>query len=277
MPPKIILQRFRWILDGNLWLGSCASALTLYVGLLKSGNFWVIPALWVGAYAVCAYNLHGMSSLRRKQLFDMNAARYFKSKLALMVTFSSMAISLLLILLAPSFLWLPIFLSFMASFIYGNKLNVRKFSLPALREWPYLKGLWSVLALVGIIVVIPCLWMEHFLDAQDYSLIVFLSLHLFINTSIGDLRDLQLDRQKGLKTLPVLWGFQRSKMGLIALSIVLGAFAIGQKNWPLTGLFFSNSLGLAWIKPESAMKIYHGVDLTHWIPLVVYLGLNGLH
>ena len=266
---KSFFKGWRWILDGNLWLGSCAAALTFYVGLARCNTFWTAPALWVASYVIGVYNLHGISSLRRKQLFDLNAARYYKSKLALMVVFASMAMACLLLLLAPSFLWLPGFAGIMISFLYGNRVKVKGLNLPALREWPYIKGLGSVLALVFIIDVIPSVWMEYTLIPEDGVLTALLAIHLWINTTVGDMRDGELDARKGLKTLPTLWGFDKARWVLMVVSLGTGGLATFLRLYPMSILFAGNAMALYCIKKESSKKIYHWVDVVHWLPFVV--------
>ena len=266
---------FLIFLHSNLWLASCAMALSLFVGLENDHEGVMFSSLWVLCFVLGFYNVHGVLSLKKNQLNDIGLRRYYKSKTCRWVTVLGTSGASWLILTASSSLWLPLLCFTFGSLFYDLPIWKRKNKtvVPSVREWPYVKALAVATVMTLVVAVVPSVWSDTTKLSHDISLWGAVWFHLLINTIMGDLRDVRLDRNKGFLTLPVCCGFQRARLLLIGLSflgaVLMWIFSMGLE----LSLLFLTDAGLLWffIGENSKPRRYHLVDLAHWVPLVTLL------
>jgi 4-hydroxybenzoate polyprenyltransferase len=270
-----------FFLHSNLWLASCAMSLALFVGFKSHHELSMVSSLWVLFFVLGFYSVHGVLSLKKNQINDIALRRYYKSKACRWVTVLGVSGAVLLIVVAAPALWIPLFIFTFGSLFYDLPIwkHRNKTVIPSVREWPNVKALVVATAISLIVFLIPSVWegwdARHF-DARLWAVLWF---HLLINTVIGDLRDLRLDTNKKLKTLPTWLGFQRTRWLLISLSLMAAIFVWQwEMGWELTLLFLGDGILLyCWINEGSKPKRYHVVDVAHWIPLVTFLSLHFLN
>lgn len=148
--------------------------------------------------------------------------------IALFGTFSSMLFLLLLVLFA---------LSYSIKFVpksLGKKIGFRR-----LKEIPLLKAAipsfgWGALTSVYSF--------AFYGEAITYGVLtfgLFVFLRFFVNANTFDLRDVKSDEKEGVRTIPVVFGYEGGRMASHLLNLGAGVVAAA-------------SVALGWWKPEAA-------------------------
>jgi len=156
--------------------------------------------------------------------------------------------------------------------LYAVPLGPRKWRLKAL---PGAKSLVVGSAVAIAVVLVPLI--EHGVrwTALSGLTLVFLGSLTIANATLFDVRDLEQDRARGLRTLPVLLGLTATRVvlsvGVVAAFGTLAALEprLQQPAWPLVGALLPLSLCLGPRSPQAAYAWL--VDGALFLPWLVSL------
>lgn len=224
-------------------------------------------ALWSATFILAVYTAHGMVGVRRKTILDPRLRRFFHSRKGQVTLVTSAMIHVLLLMTAPSVLWLPGAAFFFFAFFYDQPLG-RSRPL-GFKQVPLLKAPAVAFAVLILVAVFPLLWSNQKLSS-DPLVLTALFFHLLFNTLMGDLRDHSIDAAKGVKSWPVLMGFGPLRITIVLASPLLAIGLWGEGvSWPwLAPLFYDGFI--AWsTSPDTKKQQYHWADVAHFLPLGV--------
>ncbi|MEQ9063985.1 MAG: UbiA family prenyltransferase [Vicingaceae bacterium] len=198
-----------FIIRSNFYVALCAASLVIQTGLLLEPEMnYLFEALVVFLSTGCIYNLHRMqkSGLVPWKKPDLIG---FKKSLNPIMTL------VFLIFLAPCFFFFE--RHHFAVFTIGGIFSIA-YSFPIkvgsrwhnLRTIPFGK-LPSIVFVWTLMSVVFPLGFES-LGCMDYTLIVLLRIFFLLAITVPfDIRDMEADRIEGIKTIPILVGWRRSR------------------------------------------------------------------
>lgn len=211
------------IIYGNFWIAACALALTFQTQLLLNGKFQLTPvAAFIFFGTLALYGIHRIVGLKKVSAFQ-DKGRFavvgrFKSHILFYSILSGAAAAWYGFQIPWRVLpWivLPAFLG------AGYVLPV--FKGKRLRDFNYIKiflvaASWSLLTVLG-----PAAELKLNLNAVSWVMCLERMAFIFAIGLAFDLRDLEIDRLNGVKTLPAIWGAKRTQwvaagcLGLVLL------------------------------------------------------------
>lgn len=220
-----LITFFRFFIFKNVFIGFCALALFETTRLLNGLPPQLTPAaILIFSSTILYYNFHDISA-------RLNFAAWASLKSSLLMLRFSVAETLLfvtcillsgwyLIKLQPGLLILFFIIGFI-SFSYSVPLIAWKGQRRRTREFFILKLsaislCWAIMA-----VLIPLAEAGIYVEALILCLqFIFVSLFIFALCIPFEIRDLQLERLRGLRTIPVVLGIRKARLlGFLALGI----------------------------------------------------------
>lgn len=274
------MKQIRFFFDSNLWLALGAAALEAYCAKKLTGSFLPLEVALVFFYILLVYNVHGLWSAKRHQIFDIKAIQYYRSKFFLYITVTSVMMICLLIILLPFNVQCFGIVYLVLGMVYGSRVLpiIRKGKLVLIRprETPGVKAIAAALFLSSFFIAIPYLSQDLSIEKGHLPWIIFIFVHLFGNTIIGDLRDYRLDSRKKVKTLPVVLGFEKVKYGLIFFNLLF-AMVLLFLNCGMIEIYVTlviQCLFITFIHAKTKKEFYHSVDAIHFLPVASLSILN---
>lgn len=232
---------------------------------------------WALFHLLAVYNLHGLMTFKQGQLYDLSLRAYYKTKLHKFVLGSSMILSFLLILFAPSSIWIPLLIINFLGLIYGTPLVKLGENQKRLKDFPLLKTPLVTMGVSCSVIFLPRVWAQREIASYFQPEHFVLALHIFINVLAGDLRDLKMDEKNGLATWPVRWGFQKVKLLSIFVAIGTAVISIMAKlDLLFVAVILLDALLLTLLTPKTLKARYHLLDLPHFVPGAVLLATGTL-
>jgi len=224
------------------------------------------------------YNLNKLTDIKEDAVNVPDRAKYIKGKEKIFIFFLlfSLTISLFLgvlqdILCVPIILF-PIFIGV----IYSVRVSS---NLPRLKDITGIKNLvvaitWSVGS-----TFLPAICLPQKSNMLITLVFYFFFLKSFINTVLFDIRDIEGDRLSGVRTIPVVFGREKTKNLLLILNSTLIpwlaiSYLSGFFHHYLFVLIFTIAYGYGYILHfcKEGLKIGKSLDLIvdgEWIPVVL--------
>ncbi len=192
------------------------------------------PALLLLASSVFVYTVDRLADMRTDGIPDAWKAQFFQGRSVLVLLVLCAATTSWLLWDAPSAArW--VFLSYMTVGVtYGLPVVPRwgpqGFGWMRLKEIPLAKS-WLVGAAISVGVVgLPIAWSDAAVFSVDaWFLSVFVFAYAATNAHVFDIRDLDADREAGIRTMPVVVGVWQTKLAMIGLN--LGMLALMMWGW----------------------------------------------
>ena len=277
---KALQSVLNFLLFSNLFMALCAVAQGLVTFFLLGikPNEAVLGLLFLATLAVYNFSLLVTKDTAAEKLNNVRL-NWFFSHYRLMVTITLVA-SLSLI---PLFFLLPLKISLLLiipgiiSVFYNIPLLSLKDSKSiGIRNLPLVKQLSIVLVWTVSCVFIPIMLAPSKPTVHILLLIVERALLYSIISIPFDIRDLTVDRIKGVKTIPVLWGETKARQLCILLIIcyLIGLIAFSYQQF--NKVFFAQLTHLIlviWfiLKPNWQKNNYHYFLLIDGLLVLQYL------
>jgi 4-hydroxybenzoate polyprenyltransferase len=232
------------ILYSNLWIAICATSMCWQTQLLLSGKIsWAPLPAFVFCATLLLYALHRLVGLSRAAGFK-EKGRYF------IIEHFRLHIGLYAALAGLAALWFAWQLSWRVWWwMLPGMLLSAAYVLPVfgkgkrLRDVHYIKIFMIAVAWSWLTVVVPAVDMELFRNVPMAFLFLERVSFIFAITLPFDIRDLEIDRANGVKTLPAILGITKSKRLAWLLLAVSGAF--GWLAFHLNAYSTGSFIGLA--------------------------------
>jgi 4-hydroxybenzoate polyprenyltransferase len=110
-----------------------------------------------------------------------------------------------------------VFLPLVANALYSSRLVP---GLPRLKDIPVMKNVVVAISWALVCTLLPAAHMGS-LNSMVFLTIIFMTAKSFINTVLYDIRDLEGDRESGVRTIPVLLGPANAFVILLAVNSAL--------------------------------------------------------
>ena len=223
---------FRWLIFGNFWVATCASAMYAASVFTLGEPFewrWLIV---VFASTLAAYNYHRVpeSSLAYYALGSERHVwiRQNRNTLILVLLVASILAGLLIFpILDLRTLWwfVP---AGLFSFLYVMPVLPIGGKWTRLRDLPFVKT-FIISAVWAVITVIPASKEALLLERISPEVIWLMAERFIFLTAISipfDLRDLNIDAQNNVKTFAGMWGFEKTLFYCRVLLVIFAAVAV---------------------------------------------------
>jgi 4-hydroxybenzoate polyprenyltransferase len=253
------LRLIRAIINSNIYISVAAVFLTVETQIQLGMKPQWHPYLFIIFFATLfEYNLHRLITvLTNKEALNSDKHNWVKKNLKgfYLLVFLSVAgffiVSFLarrevLITLAP----LAILTLFYSTPVFRNKKNILR-----LRDIPYIKIFLIALVWSGVTILLPMIQADILFDPMNVILI-FLERFIFVFaiTLPFDIRDIEADKQEGLKTFPLLFDEKRSY--LISYLSLLMFFIIAMIHYSASNNYYiAGAVGLSALTTFVFIKI----------------------
>lgn len=176
------------------------------------GGYWpglsVLIIVWAGAkfinfdipfYFAISVFITGYIAYSVDRIIDDENDSYYKK---MVLAFISLVTFVIMFTVDVKFASFPLLLCFVGLSIFGILYNIyfKKITRSVLGMKNYLVALTFPLSLLFVVFLRPGEWVNILL------IYLFFTIRLLMNTSFGDLKDLESDKEFGLKTFPIRLG-----------------------------------------------------------------------
>lgn len=141
-----------------------------------------------------------------------------RRKFVLYYSVAAYSLSMLLIFLDEPLALPIIFIPLAANAVYGSKLIS---AMPRLKDVPIVKNLVVAISWALVTTLLPAMQMTPKTGSMISSVLYFMLVKVFINAVLFDVRDVEGDREMGIRTMPILLGFRRTTVILLGLNSTL--------------------------------------------------------
>lgn len=249
------------LLYGHFWIATAALAMTIQTHLLLEGSWY-----WSGLDAFIASGTLTIYALHRMVAISMGGENPQEGRFKIMQDFRwhIIAYAVFAGILAAYFYWqLPDFLKL--SLLVPNLIALG-YVLPLLngrrlRDLPYLKIFLIALSWAWITVIAPAQSVGLTIDRSILLMALERACFIFAITLPFDIRDMVLDQQAAVSTLPGQWGVLRAKR--IALTALLLMVIIVLFNYSLDRYSLGACLALLLSAVSSAALIWKATPERH--------------
>lgn len=262
---------YRFTLEGlvypSIWVALGLASLTYFVQTTLN-----LPADWqpialIFTTALIPYNLDRILDSYVQKIPDPKIQGYFRSRGVFVLLAIAILAASSLLLLAPTAVRL-VSLGGLLPLIYGIPLFpvhqqsktrwYRPKDIPGAKAWI----VDSVLTYA--VVAVPLAYAGAGVNPSVLVLIGFLLVFIGTNSHLFDFRDIDSDQQKGVQTLPVLLGIQRTRVVLTLFNLLLIPLIFGAWITPLPLLFSGivivgvllNLFAIWTLSPKSSREAY---------------------
>lgn len=261
---------FRVLLYSNIWIALAALCLAWQTELLLSGHIsWRPLHGFIGFGTIFIYATHRLVSLGRLRRQDWQERFFYIARgqkwlytyavialLATLVFFSWLSPKIQLLLLLPG----ALSLAYVFPLLRGGR---------RVRDLHFVKIFLIALVWTWLTVLVPAIDLDKLnslsLGAMSMERLCF----IFAITLPFDIRDLLLDSQQEVKTLPALLGMaatRRLAAMVLALMMVFVTLLVGYERYaPAIGLALFLSAGLAWSLIYRASPARPDQYFTGWL------------
>jgi hypothetical protein len=235
---SLVTRSISFLLYSNLFIGLCAFALALQVGFPAITAESVVGASFIFFSTVFEYNVHRFIALIRKQQLaeEPRFIWLYKHRVLFYIIFIiSVLGSAVTFFLLPVASYIVILITIALTCLYNFPLIPTTNGRKRLRAIPHAK-----------VVTIAVVWTisTYYLPASVLGIGFFeqplipLSRFLFVLaiTIPFDIRDVEQDRRRGLKTLPLVFGVKRTyqiAIGILVIVMLLSLMIGNGYGWSL--------------------------------------------
>jgi 4-hydroxybenzoate polyprenyltransferase len=235
MMMKHIFERAsEFLINSNLWVASGLTALACFCMKILGMNLEFMPILLCFSSALLVYNFDRLIDSRYEIRPDTSEQEFYTSSKLSILLFIGVLGVLVSILSMPRDVKLMIAIYIGVGLIYGlpifnnstNKNNDES-QVHRLKDIRGIKAWLAAAVITSPAVGLPIAYSENIdLDWNSVPLIIFIYILVASNAHMFDIRDLDSDREKGLKTLPVLVGIAQTKNIIISLNLLTISMAL---------------------------------------------------
>ncbi len=210
---------FRFLSVSSLFVGITGFFQTFvgYTLLEETPNIQICFSVFLMTFSL--YSLNKITDIKEDSINMPERVRFLKGRTNAIVTYSIAAylLCMLLILLDKPTSIAIVLIPLIANALYGSRLIP---GLPRLKDIPVMKNIVVAISWATVTTLLPS---AHIVGANLTIVLVlyFMLAKAFINTALYDLRDIIGDKEKGVRTIPVLIGPKKTSYILLAINTTL--------------------------------------------------------
>ncbi len=216
---KIFKNIFLFLAVSSLYTGCTGFCIAFAGFILLGANPDLHACLAVSLTVFSVYSLNKLTDKKEDAINSPERLSFLAGRTRLILVYSllSYALSVLLIALEKPIAIPVIFIPLLANALYSSRLIP---GLPRLKDIPLMKNLVVAFSWALVCVLVPAAYSEY-LDGKVILIIYFIFQKVFINTVLYDVRDIAGDRENGIRTLPCLFGLKKTLLILLAMNSTL--------------------------------------------------------
>lgn len=273
---RLLKNLLVFLIESNLFIATSAALITFSTQLLLKQDSGFHPYIFIIFFATFFdYNLHRLYTLHfaPEALKGERHAWLLKNKMLFYILMSVSAIGFLIsITQAKSEIIISLIPFATLTIFYSIPFLRYKGRLIRLRDLPYLKLFLIALNWTLITVLLPLIQYGQSYNHPDLMAIIIIRFFFVLALCIPfDVRDIEVDKRAGLKTIPTNIGAENSfRLAYVSLSImaVLSLFYYSQLGTPLIGFAYFISAIISYIAIFNAKKRLNN--------LYLYLCIDGM-
>lgn len=253
----------------HLWLASGAVALYLFF-CLSAGLAMDTPiACYVFFSFNAIYNFHSKINVKRGRTYNACTVNFIQSKWGegvLLTALIGVTLSILNMSLAPALAGV--------CFLLGGLAYALKWADPS-----RVRGLKPfAITLIVTLQLTSLTLLQNNISFEElpFMPLIFLLVHVFNNTLLGDIRDMYIDGVKKKSTLAREWGYRKTVSILLCINFGFMFFLFQQRGELTQGSFIAmlsamvlTQVSLLWTRKKLEFRDYHFFDANHFTALVV--------
>lgn len=267
-----------FILYSNGYIAFCAVALTFQTQLLLGQPLAITPLIGLIFFAtLLVYALHRLLSLYKVQAF-LETGRYFvinkfKSHIWFYAVIAAIGSSICFFYVSWAVRWALIIPAF---FSLGYVLPVFR-TRKRLRDFHYIKIFLVAVVWAYVTVILPVLEIDTNSIQQFALLFLERAVFIFAITLPFDIRDLKLDEESVVKTIPLRIGINntvRLALGLLGIFLLFTLLSYPLVLFPAFVIIAIITGLLIWYSPKQQHDYYFTglIDGTMWMQFaIIYL------
>lgn len=166
------------------------------------------------------YSINKLTDIREDAINRPDRINFLRGREIYILAISVLALILSAILayinepLAVLILLVP----FIANCVYGSQIHP---ALPRLKDIPFVKNIIVGLSWAIVCTLMPAVTLDVVQLLPMASIVYLMVIKDFINSTLCDLKDVNGDRESGVRTIPVVLGPRKTKNILLTLSCTL--------------------------------------------------------
>jgi len=211
---------FTFLAVSSLFIGGTGFFKT-YIGYILLGEVpKTLTCVIVFLISFSVYSLDKIADLD-KDVINMPQRKSFlygRKRLVLSPSLAAYALAVLLTLLSTPLALPVVLIPIIANAFYGTKLLP---GIPRLKDIPVMKNVVVATTWALITTLMPALSSGH-LGVLNIAVVgYFMFVKTFVDTVLYDMRDIEGDRQNGVRTVPVMLGMRKTTALLLAANSTL--------------------------------------------------------
>jgi len=211
---------FTFLAVSSLFIGGTGFFKT-YIGYILLGEVpKTLTCVIVFLISFSVYSLDKIADLD-KDVINMPQRKSFlygRKRLVLSSSLAAYALAVLLTLLSTPLALPVVLIPIIANAFYGTKLLP---GIPRLKDIPVMKNVVVATTWALITTLMPALSSGH-LGVLNIAVVgYFMFVKTFVDTVLYDMRDIEGDRQNGVRTVPVMLGMRKTTALLLAANSTL--------------------------------------------------------
>jgi 4-hydroxybenzoate polyprenyltransferase len=154
--------------------------------------------------------------VRRQFLFNYRKFFFCSALIAYVISIT------IVLMVDPKMIFI-LLVPLIANVIYGSRIFP---GLPRLKDIPVMKNTVVAVSWTLVTTLLPMISISHGFDGKMIAIFYFMLVKSFINSVLYDMRDIDGDKESGVRTIPVILGIRKSSSILFVLNctILLGLF-----------------------------------------------------
>jgi 4-hydroxybenzoate polyprenyltransferase len=217
---KYIQNFITFLMVSSLFTGATGFFATYTAYLLFGMNPSIQVCFEVFLTVFSVYSLNKLTDMKEDAINMPERLNFIEGRKKLVLCYSLAAYALSAVLvLADKPSSLPIILTPIAcNALYSSR---RIPGIPRFKDIPVMKNVFVSLSWTLVCTLMPAVHMANISPATIIVVIYFMLIKLFINAVLYDIRDVEGDRENGIKTLPVIIGPKKTVAILLGLNCTL--------------------------------------------------------
>lgn len=221
---KKITNTFYFLIYSSIYLSTAGASMTYISCVIQHirCSFSLLAIMFLATFSV--YNINRKTD-EKEDVINHSDRHSFTSRYGKILSTSAILAYILAIALALSYGAKTALISaipLICGILYSIAWLPEKFKYRRLKEIPFVKNLVVAFAWALTPALLPVYSNSSNAAVATLVVVIFFFTLVFINSVIFDLRDTEGDASSGVKTIPVVFGVQRTINFLVCLNILFG-------------------------------------------------------
>jgi len=166
------------------------------------------------------YSINKLTDIKEDAINRPDRVSFLKGRerFILIISVLSLILSAILAYSNEPQVVLILLVPFIANCVYSSQIHP---SLPRLKDIPFVKNIVVGLSWAIVCTLMPAVTLDAIQFLPVASIVYLMVIKDFINSTLCDLKDVNGDRESGVRTIPVVLGPQKTKKILLTLNCTL--------------------------------------------------------